>query len=360
MTTDARVAPIVIAGGGTGGHVFPGLALAEELRRRRPGRPVAWVGARGGIEERLVPRAGIPLAVLPMSGLARVGALDRALALARALFATLRLAGRFLAERPALVVGVGGFASGPAVLAAALVRVSTLLLEQNAVAGMTNRSLARWSSAVAASFAESAKDLPGRVVVTGNPVRAEIAAIPERVPGPVRRVLGFGGSRGAHALNVAWAGALPRLAGLPVAFTLQTGEADLPLVQGAAAAAGVNAEVLAFLDDMPARLAAADLVVSRAGATTVAELTAAGRAAVLVPFPQAANDHQRANALALAARGAARVLEQQDLTPERLADLLRTAVNEPGTVDAMARAARGCGVPDAAARVADLAEELAA
>ena len=342
MTTDARGAPIVIAGGGTGGHVFPGLALAEELRRRRPGRPVAWVGARGGIEERLVPRAGIPLAVLPMSGLARVGALDRALALARALFATLRLAGRFLAERPALV------------------RVPTLLLEQNAVAGMTNRSLARWASAVAASFAESAKDLPGRVVVTGNPVRAEIAAIPERVPGPVRRVLGFGGSRGAHALNVAWAGALPRLAGLPVAFTLQTGEADLPLVQGAAAAAGVNAEVLAFLDDMPARLAAADLVVSRAGATTVAELTAAGRAAVLVPFPQAANDHQRANALALAARGAARVLEQQDLTPERLADLLRTAVNEPGTVDAMARAARGCGVPDAAARVADLAEELAA
>ena len=238
MTTDARSAPIVIAGGGTGGHVFPGLALAEELRRRRPGRPVAWIGARGGIEERLVPRAGIPLAVLPMSGLARVGALDRALALARALFATLRLAGRFLAERPALVVGVGGFASGPAVLAAALVRVPTLLLEQNAVAGMTNRSLARWASAVAASFAESAKDLPGRVVVTGNPVRAEIAAIPERVPGPVRRVLGFGGSRGAHALNVRWAGALPRLAGLPVAFTLQTGEADLPLVRGAAAAAG--------------------------------------------------------------------------------------------------------------------------
>lgn len=360
MRTERVRAEVLIAGGGTGGHVFPGLALAEELRRRQPGRQIGWIGARGGIEERLVPRAGIPLTLLTMSGLARTGSVDRVLALARAAIATLRLAARFSTRRPALVVGVGGFAAGPAVLAATMLRVPTLLLEQNAVAGVTNRSLSRFASAVAASFPESLPGLKGRVVVTGNPVRAEIAAIPERPSGPVRRVLAFGGSRGARPLNEAWALALPLLSGLPLAFTLQTGDADHALVAGAAREAGVEAEVLAFLDDMPARLAVADLVVARSGATTVAELTAAGRASILVPFPQAANDHQRANARALEARGAARVIEQRELTPERLASMVRGALEEPQTIDVMSRAARGCGVRDAAARVAALAEELAA
>lgn len=360
MKTERARVEILIAGGGTGGHVFPGLALAEALRLRPPVPALGWIGARGGLEERLVPRAGIPLTLLAMSGLARTGAVDRVLALTRAAIATLKLAGRFSMRRPALVVGVGGFAAGPAVLAAAMLRVPTLLLEQNAVAGMTNRALARFASATAASFAESLPGLKGRVVLTGNPVRAEVAAIAERPAGPVRRVLGFGGSRGARPLNEAWAQALPRLAGLPLAFTLQTGEADQPLVAGAAREAGVEAEVFAFLDDLPARLAAADLVVARSGATTVAELTAAGRASILVPFPQAANDHQRANARALEVRGAAQVVEQKDLTPERLASMVRAALEQPERIDAMSRAARACGVRDAAARVAALAEELAA
>ncbi|MBP7146014.1 MAG: undecaprenyldiphospho-muramoylpentapeptide beta-N-acetylglucosaminyltransferase [Acidobacteria bacterium] len=351
--------PIVIAGGGTGGHVYPGLALAHELRRRRPARPLEWIGARGGLEERLVPREGLPLTALPMSGLARMGAARRIVAVAQAAWATTRLAARFGSRRPSLIVGVGGFASGPAVLAGALARVPTLILEQNAVPGGTNRFLSRVASATAASFAECATGLSGRVVVTGNPVRDEVRAIAERPAGPLRAVLGFGGSRGAHGLNDAWCAALPLLADLPLHFVLQTGEADLERVREAAQRAGADAEVHAFLFDLPTRLAAADLVVARAGATTVAELTAAGRASILVPFPFAAHDHQRANARALANRGAALVVDQAELGGEKLAALVRGLALDPARLDEMSRAARRLGRPDAARHVADLADELA-
>lgn len=349
---------VVFAGGGTGGHVFPGLAVAHELRRRDPSRPIEWIGAQGGLEERLVPREGIELHVLPLRGMARMGALNSIRAAALATSASVRLALLFARRRPALLVGVGGFASGPAVLAGAMLGVPALLLEQNAIAGATNRWLSRVARAVAATFPESASGLRCRVEVTGNPVRAEIAAIAPRADGPVRAVLGFGGSRGARALNDAWAGALPLLRDLPLTYVLQTGSDDHAKVSAAAQAAGVEADVRPFLDDMPARLAAADVVVSRSGATTVAELTTAGRTAVLVPFPAAAHDHQRANALALADRGAAILLDQKDLTPERLAAEVRGLCSDPARVAAMSRAARSLGRPDAAVRVADLAVEL--
>lgn len=350
--------PIVIAGGGTGGHVFPGLALGQEVRLRQPDRPVEWIGAQGGLEERLVPQAGLPLRALPMAGMAKRGTGQRLTAGLLAASATLRLALGFLSRRPALVVGVGGFASGPAVLAAALLGIPTLLLEQNAIAGATNRHLARWARAAAVSFAESAAGFSCRTVVTGNPVRPEIAAIPERPPGPVREILGFGGSRGARPLNLAWIGALPLLRDLPVKLVLQTGTDDLEAVRTAAGPNPANMEILPFFDDMPARLARADLVVCRAGATTVAELAAAGRAAILVPFPQAANDHQTANARALADQGAALMLPQTDLTPERLAAQLRDLTGTPERVTAISRAARALGKPDATQRVAALAFEL--
>ncbi len=353
---DARA--IVFAGGGTGGHVFPGLAVARELGRRHPGRRVEWIAATGGLEERLVPQAGLPLLRLRLAGIARMGALHGVWAALLAGWATLRLMARFVARRPALLVGVGGFASGPAVLAGALTGVPALLLEQNAVGGATNRMLSRWADAVAASFPESAQGFRGRVVVTGNPVRDEVAAIAPRPSGPLRTVLGFGGSRGARALNDAWCGALPLLADVPVTFVLQTGPTDRDRVAAAAAPLGERAQVHAFLDDMPQRLAAADLVVSRAGATTVAELTAAGRAALLVPFPGAANDHQAANARALEAHGAALVVDQEDLTPARLADAVRGLAAEPARLDTMGAAARALGRPDATRRVADLADEL--
>lgn len=348
---------VIIAGGGTGGHIFPGLALARAIQAREPRRPVSWIGARGGLEESLVASAGLPLRVLPLRGMARAGLLGALRAALLAGSATLRLILVFLQTRPALLVGVGGFASGPAVLAAALLGVPTLLLEQNAIVGATNRYLSRVATASAVSFPESAGGLRGRVVVTGNPVRLEIAAIEPLSDPPPRRVLAFGGSRGARALNDAWIGALPLLSALDVEFVLQTGPDDLARVN-AAAAGYPNVSVLAFIDDMPRRLANSSLVVARAGATTVAELTAAGRPSLLIPFPFAANDHQRANARALANAGAAVVIEQNDLTPERLAHEVRALLGEPKRLVAMASAARALGRADATDRVADVACSL--
>jgi UDP-N-acetylglucosamine--N-acetylmuramyl-(pentapeptide) pyrophosphoryl-undecaprenol N-acetylglucosamine transferase len=350
---------VVIAGGGTGGHVFPGLALADELRRRRPSRPVRWIGARGGLEERLVPRHGLPLTVLPLAGAARMGARRQLRAGLLALAGTLRCIGRFLRRRPALLVGVGGFASGPAALAAVTLGVPTLLLEQNAVPGATNRLLSRFAGATAASFEQTAERLRGRVVVTGNPVRAEVLAIAPREPGGLRRVLAFGGSRGARSLNEAWMDAAPRLADLPLDVLVQTGPDDHPRVEQSLARSAPDWQATPFIDDLPDQLARADLVVCRAGATTVAELTAAGRAALLVPYPFAAGDHQRANARALAERGAAVVIDPDELSGERLAAALRELAARPERVDAMAAQARGLGRRDALAQVTALAESLA-
>ncbi|UCF69168.1 MAG: undecaprenyldiphospho-muramoylpentapeptide beta-N-acetylglucosaminyltransferase [Acidobacteriota bacterium] len=363
---------IVIAGGGTGGHVFPGLAVADELRRRHPHWPLLWIGASGGVEERLVPRAQIALSVLPMAGLAGQGLARGLRASWLAASATVRLLLRFIRRRPLVLVGVGGFASGPAVLAALLLGVPTLLLEQNAIPGRTTRALARFASAVAVSFPASGDLLRGRTVLTGNPVRTEIASVPERGDRPVRRVLSFGGSRGAQALNEAWIAALGALARLPLVFTLQTGEEDLARVREAARAAReagpavsekaratAHVEVLAFLDDMPRRLAEADVVVARAGATTVAELTAAGRASILVPYPFAADDHQRANARALADGGAAVVIDPDELSGERLREEIERLAHDPKRVSAIGTAARRLGRPDAARRVADLIVKLA-
>ncbi|RMG46852.1 MAG: undecaprenyldiphospho-muramoylpentapeptide beta-N-acetylglucosaminyltransferase [Acidobacteria bacterium] len=357
--------PIVIAGGGTGGHVFPGLAVAEELRRRRPSGRLLWIGARGGLEERLVPRHAIPLTLLPLAGAAHLG-LRRGLRAAwLAGWATARLWLRFLRERPALLIGVGGFASGPALLAGALLGVPTLILEQNAVPGRTNRLLSTVAAAAAVSFPSSARQLRCPCVATGNPVRREIAAAPPRAAGPLRRLLAAGGSRGARALNEAWERALPRLARLPLSVELQTGPDDAERLRRAAreaeAAPGarLEVEVAEFFDDIPRRLASADLFVGRAGATTVAELTAAGRASLLVPYPHAADDHQRANARALAAAGAALVIDPDELTPERLAAAIEALAADPARLQRMSDAARRLGRRDAAARVADLAEKLA-
>jgi len=350
--------PVVIAGGGTGGHVFPGLAVAEEMRRRLPERPVVWIGAVGGVEERIVPESGIPLTLLPLAGVARRGLLRGFSAGWLAAAATMRLLVRFARVRPAITIGVGGFASGPAVLAALLLGVPTLLLEQNAIPGRTNRALSPFTGAIAVSFAGSDGLLRGHGVVTGNPVRRSIAAIVPRDRDRLRTLLSFGGSRGAHAINEAWIGALPRLADLQLTITVQTGEQDRERVAEAAARAGGDAEVLSFLDDMPERLAAADLVVARAGATTVAELTAGGVPSILVPYPFAADDHQRANARVLADAGAALVIDPDELDAGRLAAAVRTLAEAPAQLNRMARAAASLGRPDAAARVADLAERL--
>lgn len=352
-------APVVIAGGGTGGHVFPGIAVARELRRLRPERPIEWIGARGGMEERLVPGEGITLTLLPLAGAARLGLARKLKAGGLALLGTMRCVARFLKRRPVLLIGVGGFASGPAALAALVLGVPLLLLEQNATPGATNRWLSSRAAATAVSFEEGREKLKGRVVVTGNPVRDDIAKIEPRRRGEVREVLSFGGSRGAQSLNEAWMGAARLLEDLSLRFVIQTGPRDLERVSQALAATRLDADVRAFLDDMPARLASADLVVSRSGATTVAELTAAGRASLLVPFPFAAGDHQRANARALERAGAALMLDPDDLSAASLAARVRELVSDAARIDAMSQAARGLARPDAASRVADLALEVA-
>ena len=378
---------IVIAGGGTGGHVFPGIAVARELRRRDAARPLEWIGARAGLETRLVPAEGIPLTALNLGGMAGLGLAVRAASAMKAAGGTLACLRRFAARRPAAVLGVGGFASGPAGLAAALLRVPLVLHEQNARPGGTNRSLARFAKAVALSFEGTREWLPARVraksVVTGNPVRAEFFSAPATgtvphaksatgtVPheetasrpqaAPPLELLVFGGSRGARSINRALGEALPLLSGWRGRLHVvhQTGEAELQAARAAHTAAGFDSEVVPFLDDMPERMRRADLVLARSGASTVFELAAVGRPSILVPFPQAAGGHQADNARLLAEAGAARIIEDHALTGRSLADALDALLADTAARTAMGAAARSLARPDAAARIADLVESAA-
>jgi UDP-N-acetylglucosamine--N-acetylmuramyl-(pentapeptide) pyrophosphoryl-undecaprenol N-acetylglucosamine transferase len=349
---------IVIAAGGTGGHLFPGIAVADELVRRDPSTRIVFAGTPRGLESRLVPRAGYGLELLPVLPLKSVGVARLAiglLALPRALW---RAAGLVRRLRPVAVLGVGGYAGGPVVLAAALLGVRTVILEPNARPGFTNRILRPVVDRAACAYEECARAFGKKGVITGTPVRGGFAALPSREHRRPFTLLAFGGSQGSRVLNEAMVAALPRL---PPASTLrivhQTGEAMRGDVAAAYAATGREAEVVSFLDDMVARIAAADLVLSRSGATTCAELTASGRAAILVPFARATDDHQRINARALEASGAARVIEEKELTGESLAREVARLVDEPERIGAMEAAARTLGRPDAAARVADLLED---
>ncbi|MDP1571912.1 MAG: undecaprenyldiphospho-muramoylpentapeptide beta-N-acetylglucosaminyltransferase [Vicinamibacterales bacterium] len=358
---------ILMAGGGTGGHLYPGIAVARELVRRDPSREVSFVGTADGIEARVVPREGFELDLIRVAGLKGKsrGALLRGLwLLPRAALDAWRVISR---RRPAVVVGVGGFASGPVLLLAAWRGIPTLLLEQNAMPGITNRLLARWVRAAAVNFEEALGYFPRVGFVAGNPVRPEFLAgsgeahAQRDSPLDAARVLIFGGSQGAHAINVAMVEAASRLvaAGVGVAITHQTGERDLDLVRDAYRRAGLEARVEAFLYEIDREMSAADLVVCRAGATTLAEIAALGRPAVLVPLPTATDDHQRRNAEVLVSKGAAVVIEQRDLTGERLATTLLELARDGDRRARMAEAARALARPHAAAAIADRIEALA-
>lgn len=353
---------IVFAGGGTGGHLFPALAVAEEMRRRHVNADVQFIGARRGIESRLVPQAGFPLRVLPLSGLKGSGAAARAVAVGGAALGVLRCLGWMAGARPDVVVGVGGYASGPPVLAARLLRVRTMILEQNHFPGATNRWLASRVDRVCVPSEEARRRLGGVGVVTGNPVRPEFLAVTEPEARDELHLLAFGGSRGARSINRAMVEALPVLASwdLPPRIVHQTGvDAEREVREAYASAYPSDRfEVRAFLDDMPARLQEADLVICRAGAMTVAELAAAGRPAVLVPYPHAADDHQRHNAEALARAGAARVVLDRDLDGDVLAAAVREIEDDPESLRRMGRAARSLAVADATGRIADEIEAL--
>jgi UDP-N-acetylglucosamine--N-acetylmuramyl-(pentapeptide) pyrophosphoryl-undecaprenol N-acetylglucosamine transferase len=346
---------ILVAAGGTGGHLYPGVAVADELRRRDPSTRVVFAGTPRGLESKIVPRAGYELVLLPILPLNAVGAaraVKGLLALPWGLLKAARLVRRL---RPRAVLGVGGYAGGPVTLAAALLGVRTVILEPNARPGFTNRVLRRFVRHAACSYEEARLAFGEKGVITGNPVRGGFAALPAKDHTPPHTLLVFGGSQGSRVINRAVVDALPLL---PEAARLrvvhQTGEAMHDEVAQAYAARGREAEVVPFLHDMEQRLAAADLVVCRAGATTCAELAVAGKASVLIPFALAADDHQRVNAAAMEAAGAARMVEERRLSGETLAGAVNDVLQDAARLVAMEQAARRLGRPDAAARVADL------
>jgi len=371
MTTGVGRDPlrVVIAGGGTGGHLYPGVAVARELLARRPDAEVSFAGTAQGIEARVVPREGFSLDMIRSSGMKGKSLFDRARGAA---LVPMGLADGWRivsARRPSLVIGVGGYSSGPVVLIAALRGVPTMLLEQNAVPGLTNRLLARVVQAAAVTFDSTQAFFGAKAFVSGNPVRPEFFA----VSGPhqesalddqtsVTRVLVFGGSHGAHAINVAMVEAAPDLAagGVRLHLVHQTGERDVEMVRTAYRHAGLHAIVEPFLYDMGRQLGQADVIVCRAGATTLAELTAAGKAAVLIPLPTATDDHQRKNAEALAVAGAAELLLQRDLSGPVLAARVLALAGDRGRRDRMSAAARSLARPDAAKVIVDRALELVA
>ncbi len=360
---------ILIAGGGTGGHLYPGIALARELRRRNPSAEVSFVGTAQGIEARVVPREGFELDLIRVAGLKGKGRAERLrglLLLPTAAGDAWRVISR---RRPDVVVGVGGFASGPVLALAAVRGYPTMLLEQNAVPGLTNRLLAHFVRAAAVNFADALPYFPRTGFVAGNPVRPEFfPAQNEEANGDTARggnlaqgrVLIFGGSQGAHAINLAMVEAASRLAatGLQLAITHQTGERDLDLVRSAYHRAGLAARVEAFIFEIDGEMKAADLVICRAGATTLAELAASGRPAILVPLPTATDDHQRKNAAVLGRAGAALVIEERDLSGSRLAETIAKLVADREKRQQMSVAARTLAWPDAAARIADRVEQL--
>ncbi len=381
---------VLIAGGGTGGHLYPGIAVARELLARVPDAQVTFVGTAGGVEARVVPHEGFALDVIRSAGLKGKSfqSLVRGMAL---LPVGAGDAWRVITRRrPAVVVGVGGYSSGLVVLLAALRGIPTLLMEQNAMLGITNRLLAPVVDAAAVTYQESARFFGGKAFVSGNPVRPEFfdsggltasghqdkgaqghdIGIPSRTarggdpavrPPGAARVLVFGGSQGAHAINVAMVEAAARLAAATprVAITHQTGERDLEMVRGGYRRAGLEARVEPFLFAMDREMKTADLVVCRAGATTLAELAASGKASILVPLPTASDDHQRLNALAVVTHGAARMVEQRELSGDRLAAELLALAGDEAQRRRMGEAARQMARPDAAKVIVDKVLALA-
>src|SRR5262245_49646568 len=358
---------VVIAGGGTGGHLYPGIAVARELQARRPGAQISFAGTERGIEARVVPREGFALDLVRSAGIKGKALVERlrGAALVPAGFVDAwRIVSR---RRPDLVIGVGGYSSFPVVWVASLRGVPTMLLEQNAVPGLTNRLLARRVRAAAVTYDSTRSFFGEKAFVSGNPVRPEFLA----TAGPqhewasdeqtsVARILVFGGSQGAHAINVAMVEAAARLAadGAHLRVTHQTGERDVEMVRAAYRDAGFSAEVEPFLFDMGRQLRQADVVVCRAGATTLAEITAAGKAAILIPLPTATDDHQRKNAEALASAGGAEVVLQGDLTGAVLADRILALARDGERRRRLAATAFTLAWPDAAKVIVDRALAL--
>ena len=355
---------LMIGGGGTGGHIYPAIAIAQEFMARGGDRRVIFVGTQYGLEKTIVPRAGFPLEFISVGGLKGKGLLELIKNIFRlpvGFVQAWRLVGK---HRPTVALGVGGYSSGPVLLAAKLRGVPTAIHEQNAFPGVANRALARFVKAAAVAFADAGPRLKRTdAVVTGNPIRKEFFAAGGRrlATGDRKRLLIFGGSQGSHVLNEAMTSALLFLAPLRDRLDIvhQTGLKEVEIVKQAyRASAFVNARVVAYLDPIVDEITAADLVVCRAGAMTIGELAAIGRAAIFVPFAAATNNHQELNARVVEKAGGGVVITEAQLTPERLASAITEIVNDPQRVTRMGAGAHSLAAADATKKIVDLLEKI--
>ena len=345
----------LMAGGGTGGHVIPAIAVAREIARA--GHEVLFVGTERGVESRLVPAAGFRLEKIRVGGLKNLGLATRLTSVWQLLSETVAQVKRFGEWNPSVVLSTGGYVAGPPVLAALMRGVPLVVMEPNAVPGATNRWISRWVKRALISFAETAGYFPaGRTELTGLPVREEFFRIQPKSRGQEFTVLITGGSQGSRTLNNAarrsWG--LFRQSGLPVRFIHQTGTPAHEEIAREFASAGIAGEVRAFIPDMPAAFAEADLIICRSGAGAVSELAAAGKPSVLVPFPHAADDHQLKNAQALERGGAAILSLDRDWTGERLFEIVRSLYQDHDRLKAMGESARKFAHPEAARRAAEI------
>jgi UDP-N-acetylglucosamine--N-acetylmuramyl-(pentapeptide) pyrophosphoryl-undecaprenol N-acetylglucosamine transferase len=353
---------VLIAAGGTGGHIYPGIAVAKEIIGRDAKSTVKFVGTARGLETKLVPDNGFELLTIESAGLKNVGLagkLKGLMILPKSFLEARRLIKNF---KPDVVVGAGGYVSGPVLLMASLMRVPTLVMDSNALPGFTNRRLAPFVTKAALTFEEAVPFFGKKGIVTGNPVRREFFEIPPKARNSEKfSLLIFGGSQGARAINHAMVEAVPFLDDYKnkLQITHQTGEADFEKIkQGYADAGWAQAEIAAYIENMPAHFEKNDLIICRAGATSCAELSAAGKASMMIPLPTAADDHQRKNAEALEKAGAARMILQKDLTGEILAKQIIELIDAPDRITEMEAAAKKLAKRDAAEVTVNIIEEL--
>jgi len=352
---------VLIAAGGTGGHIYPGIAVANEIMTRDADSEVLFVGTARGLEKKIVPENNFQLSLINSAGLKNVGFMGKIKGLSvlpRSFIEARKIIRQF---RPHVVVGAGGYVSGPVLMSAAIMGVPNLVMDSNALPGFTNRRLARFIDKAALTFEDALPFFGNKGVVTGNPVRREFFDVKPKERSEKFHVLIFGGSQGAHAINIAVKDALPLLAesGERLSITHQTGEGDFEETLAAYAAfENLESVVMPFISDIVVEFERADLIICRAGATTCAELAAAGKASLMIPLPTAADDHQRKNAEALERVGAAKMLLQHNLSGETLAAEICGFIDDPAVIAEMETAAKGLGHPDAAERTVDIIEEL--
>jgi UDP-N-acetylglucosamine--N-acetylmuramyl-(pentapeptide) pyrophosphoryl-undecaprenol N-acetylglucosamine transferase len=352
---------LLIAGGGTGGHVFPALAIAREWLSRGTEREVVLVGTQRGIEMKLVPQAGLPLETLRVAGLKGKGGATLLRNLAMLVPAMLDARAVLRKHKPIAAFGVGGYAAGPMLLATWLGRVPNVIFEPNAEPGFTNKVLARISARIATGYEVSAQSWGKKAIVTGCPVRTEFFSIAPRRPEKPFRLLITGGSQGALPINRAFVDAMNRLAARrdELSIVHQTGERDYDAVRTAYALRGILAEVVPFLTNMPERFAWADVIVCRAGAITAAEVAAAGRAAIFIPFGKATDSHQLRNAQEVFRAGAGRLISESELTADKLTSEIFSLLDQPQEIEKLSTAARALSRPNAARDIVNLIEEAA-